>query len=595
MNLMQSKSMRSMPSGSGTVQLRRRLIAALVISGVMGSVGCRSFTEPSISSYPPPPQTYVGGLAIDNGGNSGQNVQADTTVQRPQVPSSMPADNQSQNIVRGQDPGYSLPPLFDTAPDGSRHNREPLPVSGQPAVSGQAKPQAPAATVAQKPQQGILPPPSTSPQSPMGPPGTVAPAPMTTGPMPPSPVPSGFAPQGPIATYGTQPPGFESLPEISPNDLNSAVDPGMAGGYVPRTRYADIFVNGYPARTGRLMFGGAVNSDAGVTGQVTVEERNFDITRFPRSFQDLVSGTAFRGAGQTFRLEAMPGTEFQRYTVNFVQPYLFNYLPISFSTSAFLFDRRFEDWDEQRLGGRMSLGYRITQDLSLSAGIRAENVEVRNPRVGTVAAINDVLGDNEVYSWQLQLVHDTRNSPFTPSEGHYFEASYENVFGDYDFGRTDLSFNRYFLVRQRADRSGKQTLTMGLNVGFSGEDTPVFENFFAGGYSTMRGFAFRGASPTEDTAKVGGRFKFIGTVEYMFPLTADDMLRGVAFVDYGTVERDIEMNSDNFRVAPGFGIRIAIPALGPAPLAFDLAFPIEEAAGDERQVFAFSMGLNRRL
>ena len=36
-----------------------------------------------------------------------------------------------------------------------------------------------------------------------------------------------------------------------------------------------------------------------------------------------------------------------------------------------------------------------------------------------------------------------------------------------------------------------------------------------------------------------------------------------------------------------------VPALGPAPLAFDFAFPILEADGDENQVFAFFVGINR--
>ncbi len=79
----------------------------------------------------------------------------------------------------------------------------------------------------------------------------------------------------------------------------------------------------------------------------------------------------------------------------------------------------------------------------------------------------------------------------------------------------------------------------------------------------------------------------------MFPITADDMLRGVVFSDFGTVEREIDLEGDNFRMAPGFGLRITVPALGPAPLAFDFAFPILEAPGDENQVFAFFVGINR--
>ena len=124
----------------------------------------------------------------------------------------------------------------------------------------------------------------------------------------------------------------------------------------PEVREADLIIQGYPARTGRVMFGGAVNSDAGVTGQVTIDERNFDITRWPTSFQDLFSGTAFRGAGQTFRLEAVPGSEFQRYTVQFADPNLLGYLPISMSVSGFYYDRQFDDWQEGRLGGRLSFG-----------------------------------------------------------------------------------------------------------------------------------------------------------------------------------------------------------------------------------------------
>lgn len=487
-----------------------------------------------------------------------------------------------ETIVRGQGGGFAIPPTFQQAADGGRHSREPLPVSGQPTatVAAAAPATNPATTQTPAPAQT----PAVAQTQYTSPPGYVPPA--TTGqPIYPQPAPTTSAPQ----------PGYGVLPEIAGEDLVPGIALGQPLPYTPLTRTADIIVNGYPARTGRIMFGGAVNSDAGVTGQITIEERNFDITRFPRSFQDLVGGTAFRGAGQTFRVEAVPGSDFKRYSVNFTEPYIFGYMPISMSVSGFLFDRRYQDWDEERLGGRLSFGYRITPDLSISAGVRGENVDVSNPRVTGVPQLDSVLGDNEIYSGQLQLTHDTRNSPFAPSEGHYMTMSYEQAFGDFDYPRGEIALSKYFLVRERADGSGKQTLTTGWSLGFSGEDTPIFENYFAGGYSTMRGFEFRGASPTVNGVQVGGRFQFLGTVEYMFPLTADDMLRGVAFVDYGTIEQDIEINSENFRVAPGVGLRVAVPALGPAPLAFDFAFPVAEASTDEKQTFSFYMGLNRRF
>ena len=335
------------------------------------------------------------------------------------------------------------------------------------------------------------------------------------------------------------------------------------------------------------MFGGAVNSDAGVTGQVTIDERNFDIRRWPRSFQELFTGQAFRGAGETFRIEAAPGSDFDRYTLQWATPNLFNFLPFSFSVSGFLFDRRFDDWDEQRTGGRLNLGYRISPDLSLSVGFSGQEVEVTNPANLLAPELNDVLGSNSLLSGTVSLTHDTRNSPIQTSSGHYFEASFEQAFGDFDYSRFELEFRQYWLLGQRIDESGKQTLSYSTQVGFSGDETPIFENFFAGGYATIRGFDFRGASPRTNNIEVGGQFQWLNTLEYMFPITADDAFRGVAFVDFGTVERDIDISSDNFRVAPGFGFRVAIPALGPAPLAFDFAFPVAMADTDDERVFAF--------
>ena len=44
-------------------------------------------------------------------------------------------------------------------------------------------------------------------------------------------------------------------------------------------------------------------------------------------------------------------------------------------------------------------------------------------------------------------------------------------------------------------------------------------------------------------------------------------------------------------LAPGFGFRVKIPALGPVPVAFDFAFPLNKTPGDNTQVFAFYVGL----
>ena len=127
----------------------------------------------------------------------------------------------------------------------------------------------------------------------------------------------------------------------------------------------------------------------------------------------------------------------------------------------------------------------------------------------------------------------------------------------------------------------------------SGSQTPIFENFYAGGHSTLRGFDFRGASPQSGGVTIGGRLSLLGSLEYLFPITADDMLKGVLFCDYGTIEEDIDIEVDDYRVALGAGLRISVPAMGPAPIALDFAVPVAREDTDDIQNFSFHVGLSR--
>jgi outer membrane protein insertion porin family len=395
------------------------------------------------------------------------------------------------------------------------------------------------------------------------------------------PVGSGVEPWGGPATGGQLPP-YDT--PMWPDGSYGVVEQPLS--------YADMVAEVQETHTGQFMFGVGVNSEAGLTGQIVISERNFDIFRPPTSWEDFANGTAWRGGGQGFRIEALPGTSVQRYMISLSEPYLLG-TDISLNLSGFFYDRIYFDWDEQRYGGRIGLGYRLTPDLSVSTTMRAEHVDILDPRVVGVPALDSAVGDHDLFSARFSLTHDKRDRFFAPTQGHLLELSYEQVFGSFDYPRGDIDFRKYFLVRERPDGSGRHTLALGVRFGVTGSDTPIFENYFAGGYSTLRGFNFRGASPKESTVIVGGQYRFLGSAEYMMPLTADDMLRAVAFCDFGTVERELVMKGENFRVAPGFGLRIFVPAMGPAPIALDFAFPVTKALTDDEQIFSFFVGFGR--
>ena len=368
---------------------------------------------------------------------------------------------------------------------------------------------------------------------------------------------------------------------------------GLPGEPYPQ-QTVDLIFNGQETQTGRLMFGVGINSDAGLVGNIVLDERNFDWRRPPRSFEDIRNGTAFRGDRQRFRIDASPGSEVNRYLISFQEPHLFDG-PTTLGLSGSFFDRRFRDWDEERIGGRVSWGYQwVEKDLSANLAYRGENITISNaPNAGAVADLGEVIGSNSLHGFKMTAINDTRDSSFLPTQGRYLEMSAEYVTGTFDYPRLAIDFRRFFLLRERPDHSGRHVLSFSTNVGWMGEDAPIYEHFYAGGFSTMRGFDFRGASPVDAATRVevGGEFQWLNSVQYLFPITADEMLHGVVFCDFGTVESEVKIN--DFRVVPGFGLRVSVPALGPAPIALDFGFALNEADTDDKEVFSFSMGFGR--
>lgn len=369
----------------------------------------------------------------------------------------------------------------------------------------------------------------------------------------------------------------------------------------------DIFVT--EAQTGRLMFGVGVNSDAGVVGSFVLEENNFDITRFPTSVSDFWDGTAFRGNGERFRIEAVPGEITSRYSASW-QTSNFLDTDFSFGLSGFYYQRFLPDWDEERIGGRVSLGYQLDKWWSVTGAFRLESVELSRPTGGIANApplLASALGQNYLSTFRLSLAHDTRDSSFLPTNGHLIEGSYEVGFGDYLYPRYELSASQHYTVHERPDGAGRHVLTFFGQAGYSGNDTPIFERFYAGGYQSFRGFAFRGISPRQTTdgrivdedstglssvpIEVGGNLQLLGSIQYSVPITADEMIRAVAFTDFGTVEHRTDL--EHFRMTAGFGMRLTIPAMGPAPLAFDFGFPIASDELDDERIFTFSIGVTR--
>jgi outer membrane protein insertion porin family len=547
----------------------------------------------------------------------------------PQAPGAYPAAQAAPLIIRGQyttadgAPDTAMPYASSTPPGAPAYGpvapAAPAPVYATPTAPAPVytTPAAPApvyATPGVTPLNtapayaapGIAPVPQPQPGGLQWvPPGTAAP-PQPYDPYPPRQVQRVYsAPQGygysapaPGLAPGTQ--GIGPLPpqQLPANDpvFGDFLGPPVTG---EPLRDLEIRVQQEETQTGRLMFGVGVNSDAGLVGSIVLDEQNFDWTRWPTGWEDIRNATAWRGAGQRFRIEAVPGTQVQRYTASWQEPYLMD-TAVSLGLSGSYFQRYYDEWHEQRAGGRVALGYQFTHDLTGSFAFRGFDVDIKDPIEGGIpphvpADLEKVLGHNTLYGFQFSLAHDTRDNAFLATEGHLIEASFEEVVGTWQYPHVELDWSQYFKLFERPDGSGRHVLSLSARMGITGDNTPIYDRYYAGGYSTIRGFYFRGVSPIDPSTgvRVGGNFELLGSIQYLFPITPDDMLRGVLFCDTGTVEPSIRQWDQNYRVAPGFGLRIAIPAMGPAPIALDFAFPVCMQSGDRREVFSFFMGFNR--
>lgn len=399
----------------------------------------------------------------------------------------------------------------------------------------------------------------------------------------PPPIPPGGPARGRPLGAGEPPGIIPSVPGM--NATNIGPDPGDA---FPNRSYADVLTSVDESPTGNIMLSFGASGSQGLFGQVSITERNFDLFNPPRSFSDIANG-AFRGGGQQFNVNAMVGTLFNQFSISLVEPYLFD-LPISAGATGYYRTRIYPDWTEDRGGGRFWLGKLFGPSIYADVAFRAESVDFFGYRVPAPAAYLASSGFSSLFSIKPSLRFDNRNSPFLATSGTYVNAAFEQGWGTFTFPKLDLEARTYFLLGSRPDGSGPRTLELRGAFGIAGADTPVYERYFAGYFGTLRGFNYRGVGPYVLGSNTGGIMQLLGSVEYMFPLTANDKVRQVVFCDFGTVEPNYQIT--NFRASVGTGLRIILPMFGPLPLAFDLAFPVAKAPGDHVNYFNFAMGMN---
>lgn len=357
----------------------------------------------------------------------------------------------------------------------------------------------------------------------------------------------------------------------------------------------DVEVNIKEDLTGNILPGVGLSSDHGFIGQLIYDERNFDITDWPESIEELIPGRSFRGAGQRFKIAAEPGTRLSQYSVSFSDPYWGGEpnKPIRLGVSGSDWERIRESYDEARTKGYFSFDKRYNKGRwSHGISFRAEEVHLQNIDIDAPVEIKEIEGDNFIAGIKLSIKHDTTDDELIPSEGSIFDISYEHLEGDHSFGILE-GVQRWYSTLHEDLAERKTILSIKLLGATTIDEAPPFEKFYGGGTGIygIRGFDYRGVSTRgintvtfERDDPIGSDWIFLANAEVTVPLTGENFA-ALFFIDSGTVD------SGKYRAAVGTGIQILIPQwFGPVPMRFELSVPIMRDDDDDTQVFSFSAG-----
>ncbi len=259
------------------------------------------------------------------------------------------------------------------------------------------------------------------------------------------------------------------------------------------------------------------------------------------------------------------------------------------------------DFNTNNFGLRSSLGYPLSENDRLTYGIKLDSQELVcssdfkacNEHVATFgknssAAIATV-------GW----THNSTNSFYFPSKGHKTQVSLETVIP----GTSDQSYYKLYLGESLfLPVSENLTLQLTGNVsygaGFGNLDfLPFYENFYAGGIGSVRGFEPNSLGANYVKAidgsdrPIGGAVKIATTAALVLPIPFiedSSNIRMSFFFDAGNVFSDIDtVELGEFRSALGVGFSWITPV---GPLAFSLARPVSYDELDETQSFQFSLG-----
>ncbi|GAB3488588.1 outer membrane protein assembly factor BamA [Marinomonas epiphytica] len=330
-----------------------------------------------------------------------------------------------------------------------------------------------------------------------------------------------------------------------------------------------------------------------------------------------VSKRNFLGTGNKLSFNASRSDSSEDYSISYDNPY-FTVDGVSRGVQAFYQtsnhdDDDVEDYDLDRIGVGLSYGYPISSTQRLTFGVTVKETTVNlgyDPSNETSDYVETNGNNYDDIIASLTWSDNDLIGGILPTNGYSTSASLQvaTPAGDQQYAKLGLTSQRYWNIRNSNLWLFRLKTRLGYGTGYGDTDAlPFFENYFAGGSQSVRGFESSSLGPQNsyddddtDTSALGGNILITGTAELIFPLPMvedHNSVRTSLFLDAGNVFTDhcftgnenCEEGVDlgEIRYSVGLSWTWITPV---APLSFNFARPINDKEGDSTDFFQFQLG-----
>ena len=399
----------------------------------------------------------------------------------------------------------------------------------------------------------------------------------------------------------------------------------------------DVVYNVKETTSGSFVFGLGYSQSYGATTSIQLSQNNF------------------LGGGNRVSVEASRSSYLQRYGFSYMNPY-FTDDGVSLGYNLSWRELDYSDFNTAQYNStngaaQMIFGVPISENDSFSLMLGIDSNQITTYRGYTPSSIIDyidAMGQRTFHSWRTELgwARDTRNDYFMPTRGtyqrlglettlpgstvEYYKLSYQfskywpiipslviNTRFEFGYGDSygndktrDICWNDIAAVPGTPAKDGNpavpgsparsEVVDCGSNpehhrqVVASG--LPFFENFYAGGTNSVRGFRDNTLGPRSEILggyyrgqPLGGSLKTVGAIEAYFPKLFDSpSARVSAFVDFGNVYDGVDnFDAGELRASAGVALLWRAPV---GPISISYAIPLKQGDDDEIERLQFTFG-----